>query len=85
MWAGKSRFGSCGVIVCGHAWRGQFSPRLFVADYENSNAVIFVVDSADQARLSCKSGPNDSCGQCARCELHSLLKNESLASVTVIF
>eukprot|EP00708_Paratrimastix_pyriformis_P006448 GAFH01005750.1.p1 GENE.GAFH01005750.1~~GAFH01005750.1.p1 ORF type:complete len:195 (+),score=3.25 GAFH01005750.1:90-587(+) len=49
--------------------------------YENSNAVIFVVDSADTARLSCATG---TCNDCARCELHTLMQNDTLANATLL-
>eukprot|EP00771_Trimastix_marina_P000073 gnl/Trimastix_PCT/1076.p2 GENE.gnl/Trimastix_PCT/1076~~gnl/Trimastix_PCT/1076.p2 ORF type:complete len:188 (+),score=48.63 gnl/Trimastix_PCT/1076:72-635(+) len=49
--------------------------------YENSQAIIFVVDSADHGRISC---PNGDCHDCARCELHYMLESDLLQSCSVL-
>lgn len=49
--------------------------------YENVQAVIFVVDSADVHRLSCEAGD---CEDCARCELQAMLRSEMLQNVTLL-
>lgn len=46
---------------------------------------MFVVDCSDHRRMSCNNP--DGCDECARCELHNMLKSEHLtfAYINIIF
>ena len=50
--------------------------------YEGVHAVVFVVDCSDQRRMRCNNP--DGCDECARCELHNMLKSEHLAFASFI-
>ncbi|KAL0234975.1 hypothetical protein GEMRC1_001557 [Eukaryota sp. GEM-RC1] len=51
--------------------------------YQNSDAVIFVVDSADNVRMTC--GKEEYCSTgCARCELHQMMKDEQLSRAVLL-
>jgi len=47
--------------------------------FQNSHAVIYVIDSADQQRIGCA---NMDCGDCAKEELHYLLQRDELRSAS---
>ncbi|KAK2955806.1 putative ADP-ribosylation factor [Blattamonas nauphoetae] len=49
--------------------------------YQNTDAVIYVVDSSDQARIACS---NMECNDCAKEELHYMLQRDELKNATVL-
>nr|QXF29080.1 Arf1a [Paratrimastix pyriformis] len=49
--------------------------------FQNSHAVIYVIDSADRARINC---PNMDCGDCAKEELHYLLQRDELREAILL-
>ncbi|KAL0206306.1 hypothetical protein P9112_001613 [Eukaryota sp. TZLM1-RC] len=50
--------------------------------YQGTNAVIYVVDSADRSRVACR---DSNCVEgCARCELHHMMRDELLRNSTLL-
>ncbi|KAL0246506.1 hypothetical protein GEMRC1_007718 [Eukaryota sp. GEM-RC1] len=53
---------------------------------QNSDAVMFVVDTTDELSISCGEQllPSGSCFQCARCELHRLMGKPAMSDAVLL-